>query len=60
MDKRLEHDFITTEQACSFLGIKKPTLYNKISAGIIPVYKVAKGNVNRYRIRDLEKLFEKR
>ena len=59
MDK-LEHDFITTEEACIFLGIKKPTLYNKISAGIIPVYKVAGGHNNRYRIRDLEKLFVKR
>ena len=60
MDKKLEHDFINTDQACEYLGIAKPTLYNKICAGIIPVYKIAGGNVNRYRIRDLEKLFVKR
>jgi len=60
MDKKLEHDFINTDQACEYLGIAKPTLYNKICAGIIPVYKLAGGHNNRYRIRDLEKLFVKR
>ncbi len=59
MDK-LEHDFITTPEACQFLGISKSTLLNKVSAGIVPVYKVAGGHNNRYRIRDLEKLFVKR
>ncbi len=59
VNMKLEHEYVNHSQACEILQIAKPTLYNLVSQGKVPVFKLAGGN-NRYRVKDLEKLFIKR
>ncbi len=56
---KLEHEYVSHKTACELLQIAKPTLYNLVSQGKVPVFKLAGGN-NRYRVKDLETLFVKR
>jgi len=58
MNKKLENEFVTHEQASAYLGLSKATLYNKISKGKIKVYKVAGSHINRFKISDLDALFQ--
>lgn len=49
---------LQVEEAAEYLGIKKQTLYNKISAKEIPYIKLFKSRAVRFKIEDLDRLIE--
>lgn len=53
LDSR-EDDYLTTEQAASFLKISKASLLNMVNRGKIPYRKL--GRLNRYLVEELRDL----
>jgi excisionase family DNA binding protein len=56
MINKFEHEFLSQRQASEYLGINFNTLYNWVSEGRVPVYKM--GRFNKYKVGDLDKMFQ--
>ena len=50
---------LTFTEGCAYLGVKKATLYNWISAGKIPAFKVEGSRVWKFDRADLDAWIEK-
>lgn len=54
----LEDRLLTVKEAAHYLGYKKGTVYNKVSAGKIPHFKL--GTTLRFRRSELDRWIEER
>ncbi len=46
----------TVEEAASYLGVSKQTIYNYMKAGLLPYYELKVGRGRRFRREDLDSL----
>ena len=54
---KFEHEFLSQKEAAEYLSLKNhKTLYNWVSQGRIPVYKL--GRYNKFKVSDLDNLFK--
>jgi excisionase family DNA binding protein len=54
---KFQNDFLDMKESASYLSLKSyKTLYNWVSEGRLPVYKM--GKYNRFKVSDLEKMFK--
>ena len=51
-------DFLTSEEAQAYLGVKRPTLYKYIKQGKLKVYKSGVGYRSYFRKEELDALKE--
>ncbi|MFD0751289.1 helix-turn-helix domain-containing protein [Mucilaginibacter calamicampi] len=45
IDQRPSKDMLTVDEACSFMGMSKSTLYKMSSSNVIPLYKPTGGRI---------------
>ena len=54
---KYEHEYLDMKESSSYLGLQShKTLYNWVSEGRLPVYKM--GRYNRFKVSDLDKMFK--
>jgi len=57
MNSKFEHEFLDMKEAAEYLSLGSyKTLYNWVSEGRLPVYKM--GKYNRFKVGDLDKMFK--
>ena len=50
--------YLSHTEAAEYLGMNPGTLYNKVSKGEIPAYRFKHCKFTRYKVSDLDNLFE--
>ena len=54
-----EKRILSFNEACTYLNVKRPTLYSWLSAGKIPAFKVEGSSLWRFDRQELEQWIEK-
>ena len=55
-----EEEYLTVDQACNLLGVKRATLYSYVSRGLLHSYKQGIRRQRLYRRSEVESLLEVR
>jgi len=56
-ESKIEIRYLDLEEACTYMGIKKSSLYKMMKAGLVPFTRI--GAQRRFLVEDLDKLIMK-